>query len=248
MFEYLTGDNILFSNDAFGEHYASEYLFNDLVDQGELAAECIKYYANILTPFSSLVRKKIEEFASLKLPLDMICTSHGVIWRKNPLDIVNAYMKWADSYREDQVTIIYDTMWDGTRIMAEEIAKGIHAESPQTNVKVFNVARSDKNDVITEVFKSKAILAGSPTVNKGILSALAGILEEIRGLGFKNKKAAAFGSYGWSGESVKVIADLLTRAGFGLVNDGIKLTWNPDEEGRKVCFDYGRDFARNVVF
>jgi len=246
MFEYLTGDNILFSNDAFGEHYASEYLFNDLVDQGELAAECIKYYANILTPFSSLVRKKIEEFASLKLPLDMICTSHGVIWRKNPLDIVNAYMKWADSYREDQVTIIYDTMWDGTRIMAEEIAKGIHAESPQTNVKVFNVARSDKNDVITEVFKSKAILAGSPTVNKGILSALAGILEEIRGLGFKNKKAAAFGSYGWSGESVKVIADLLTRAGFGLVNDGIKLTWNPDEEGRKVCFDYGRDFAGHV--
>lgn len=246
MFEYLTGDNILFSNDAFGQHYASEYLFNDLVDQAELAAECVKYYANILTPFSSLVRKKIEEFVSLKLPLDMIATSHGVIWRKNPLDIVNTYMKWADSYQENQITLIYDTMWDGTRSMAEEIAKGIRAEDPETNVKLYNTARTDKNDIITEVFKSKAILAGSPTVNKGILSSLAGIIEEMRGLGFKNKKAAAFGSYGWSGESPKVIGELLSRAGFALVNDGIKVSWNPDEEARKICFAYGKDFAARV--
>ncbi len=246
MFEYLTGDNILFSNDAFGQHYASEYLFNDLVDQAELAAECVKYYANILTPFSSLVRKKIEEFVSLKLPLDMIATSHGVIWRKNPLDIVNTYMKWADSYQENQITLIYDTMWDGTRAMAEEIAKGIRAEDPETNVKLYNTARTDKNDIITEVFKSKAILAGSPTVNKGILSSLAGIIEEMRGLGFKNKKAAAFGSYGWSGESPKVIGELLSRAGFALVNDGIKVSWNPDEEARKICFAYGKDFAARV--
>ena len=165
MFEYLTGDNILFSNDAFGQHYASEYLFNDLVDQAELYMEAVKYYANILTPFSSLVRKKIEEFVSLNLPLDIICTSHGVIWRKDPLQIVNTYMKWADSFGK-QVTIIYDTMWEGTRIMAEEMAKGIRESDPTTNVKLYNVARTDKNDVITEVFKSKAILAGSPTVNR----------------------------------------------------------------------------------
>jgi anaerobic nitric oxide reductase flavorubredoxin len=246
MFEYLTGDNILFSNDAFGQHYASEYLFNDLVDQAELAEECVKYYANILTPFSSLVRKKIEEFVSLKLPLDMIATSHGVIWRKNPLDIVNTYMKWADNYQENQITLIYDTMWDGTRAMAEEIAKGIRAEDPQVNVKLYNTARTDKNDIITEVFKSKAVLAGSPTVNKGILSSLAGIIEEMRGLGFKNKKAAAFGSYGWSGESPKVIGELLSKAGFALVNDGIKVSWNPDDEARKICFSFGKDFAARV--
>ena len=113
-------------------------------------------------------------------------------------------------------------------------------------VKICNVARADKNDIITEVFKSKAILAGSPTVNKGILSALAGILEEIRGLGFKNKKAAAFGAYGWSGESVGMISARLTEGGFTLVNDGLKLLWNPDHEGIAACKSFGSNFARAV--
>jgi anaerobic nitric oxide reductase flavorubredoxin len=93
MFCYLTGENILFSNDAFGQHYASEFMFNDLVDQAELFAECTKYYANILTPFSPLVVKKIEQFLALELPLDMICTSHGVIWRDNPAQIVGKYLE-----------------------------------------------------------------------------------------------------------------------------------------------------------
>src|SRR5574340_1604134 len=115
MFCYLTGDNILFSNDAFGQHYASELLFNDLVDQAELMAECIKYYANILTPFSELVTKKIKEVVGLNVPVDMICTSHGVIWRKDPLQIVNKYLEWAKGYQENQITVIYDTMWNSTR-------------------------------------------------------------------------------------------------------------------------------------
>ena len=78
MFTYMTGENILFSNDAFGQHYATEEIFNDLVDPAELYQECIKYYANILTPFSRLVAKKIEEVVGLNLPVSMICPSHGV--------------------------------------------------------------------------------------------------------------------------------------------------------------------------
>ncbi|HHV18889.1 MAG TPA: MBL fold metallo-hydrolase, partial [Thermoanaerobacterales bacterium] len=115
MFSYLTGDNILFSNDAFGQHFASENMFNDLVDQAEVYQEAIKYYANILAPFSKLVAKKIEEVLSLSLPLEMICPSHGVIWRKDPLQIVKKYQEWAANYQENQITIIYDTMWNGTR-------------------------------------------------------------------------------------------------------------------------------------
>jgi flavorubredoxin len=240
MFCYLTGDNILFSNDAFGQHYASEYLFNDLVDQEELFEECIKYYANILTPFSHLVEKKINEFISLNLPLDMICTSHGVVWRKNPTQIVDRYINWADSYKEDQITIIYDTMWNGTRVMAENIAKGIHEVDRDVNIKLYNSASSDKNDIITEVFKSKAIVIGSPTINRGILTSVAGLLEEIRGLGFKDKKAAVFGCYGWSGESIKILKDSLIKAGFEVIDDGLRLLWNPDEDGLKACVEYGK--------
>jgi anaerobic nitric oxide reductase flavorubredoxin len=246
MFCYLTEDNVLFSNDAFGQHYASEYMFNDLVDQNELFDECIKYYANILTPFSPLVTKKIAEVLSFKLPLDIICTSHGVIWRDKPGQIVEKYLKWADNYQENQITLIYDTMWNGTRVMAENIAKGICAADKNVNVKLYNLSKTDKNDVITEIFKSKAILVGSPTINKGILVAVAAIFEEMKGLKFRNKKASAFGCYGWSGESAKVISENLKSAGFELVDDGILAMWNPDQESIANCKKYGQQFAGKV--
>ncbi|MBT8351681.1 MAG: anaerobic nitric oxide reductase flavorubredoxin [Deltaproteobacteria bacterium] len=246
MFCYLTEDNVLFSNDAFGQHYASEFMFNDLVDQNELANECIKYYANILTPFSPLVTKKIKEVLSFKLPLDIICTSHGIIWRDEPVKIVEQYLEWANDYQENQITLVYDTMWNGTRVMAENIANGIKESDPKVNVKLFNLANSDKNDVITEIFKSKAILLGSPTINKGILVSVAGLLEEIKGLRFKNKKAAAFGSYGWSGESTKVITEALRLAGFEIIDDGIKVLWQPDQEGNANCIEYGKAFVAGL--
>jgi flavorubredoxin len=243
MFCYLTLDNVLFSNDAFGQHYASEFMFNDLVNQAELFGECIKYYANILTPFSPLVTKKINEFLSLDLPLDIICTSHGVIWRENPGQIVEKYLQWADSYQENQITIIYDSMWNGTRVMAENIAMGIKESDEAVNVKVYNIAKTDKNDVITEVFKSKAVFVGSPTINRGILTSVAGLIEEIKGLRFKGKKAAAFGCYGWSGESTKIISESLNEAGFDVINEGLKITWNPDADSIAKCKEYGANIA-----
>ena len=243
MFSYLTGDNILFSNDAFGQHYASEFLFNDLVDQAELMEECIKYYANILTPFSELVTKKIQEVLAFNLPVEIICTSHGVIWRDNPVQIVQQYLKWADSYQENQITLVYDTMWNGTRVMAESIAQGIRQADPQVNLKLYNLAKSDRNDVATEIFKSRAILVGSPTINRGILTSIAGFLEEIKGLKFRNKKAAAFGCYGWSGESVKLIQGQLDAAGFQIMDDGLRCLWNPDPASIESCVKYGGRLA-----
>lgn len=240
---YLTKDNILFSNDAFGQHYASEYMLNDLVDQNELFNECIKYYANILTPFSKMVIKKINEVLEFKLPVDVICTSHGVIWRDNPTQIIEKYLEWANAYQENQITILYDTMWNGTRIMAESIAKGIKNKDSQVNIKLFNTSKSDKNDIITEIFKSKIILVGSPTINRGILTSTAGIMEEIKGLRFVDKKAAAFGCYGWSGESVQLITENLKEAGFEIINDGLKSSWNPDEAAIKECVVFGEDIA-----
>lgn len=246
MFCYLTEDNILFSNDAFGQHYASEYMFNDLVDQSELYDEAIKYYANILTPFSKLVEKKINEVLALKLPVDMICPSHGIIWRGDPLQIVHKYMEWAKDYQENQITIIYDTMWNSTRRMAEEIAEGIKSIDKYSNIKLYNSARRDKNDIITEVFKSKAIFLGSPTVNGTILYSMAGILDLIKGLRFKNKKASAFGSYGWSGENVKLLTSELEKSGFEIIDEGIRVLWNPDEEGLKSCREFGKKVGETL--
>lgn len=243
MATYLTRDNILFSNDAFGQHYATEMLFNDLVDQCDLFNESIKYYANILTPFSKILKKKLDEVMSLNLQIDMIATSHGVIWRENPMQIVEKYSRWANDYRENQITIIYDTMWNGTRTLAEKISEGIGLADPEVVVKVFNLAKSDENDLITEVFKSKTVVMGSPTMSNSILHSVAGFIHLMKEMRFKNKKAAAFGCYGWSGESVKVINELMKDAGFEVAGEGFKNKWNPDADAQKSAVDFGRKIA-----
>ena len=246
MFTYMTGDNILFSNDAFGQHYASEYMYNDLVDQAELFAEAVKYYANILNPFSLLVKNKINEVLAMNVPVNMICPSHGVIWRDDPLQIVRQYQTWCDGYQEDQITLIYDTMWEGTRRMAEAIADGVKKADNNTNIKLFNTAKTDKNDLLTEIFKSKAILVGSPTVNRSYLSSLSQLLDMAKGLAFKRKKAASFGTYGWSGESTKLLSERLSDAGFEVVQEGIRELWNPDHEALARCQEFGREFVANL--
>lgn len=229
MATYLTGDNILFSNDAFGQHYAVEELFNDKADQCLLHKEAMKYFANILNPFAPILIKKLEEIGKFNLPIEMIAPSHGAIWRDDPLQIVNLYATWAMAYQEDQVTVVYDTMWEGTAKLANALATQLHKESPNTVVKVFNLAKADKNEIMTEVFKSRAIAVGSPTVSNSYLSSMAGWLEFLKQLKFKNKKALAFGCYGWSGESVKRLEEKLKEAGFDVIEENIRIQWTPEE-------------------
>ena len=233
MATYMTGDNILFSNDAFGQHFAVEELFNDKANQCLLYKEAMKYFANILNPFAMMLTNKLKEIKGLNLPIEMIAPSHGVIWRENPMQIVEKYELWANAYKENQVTIAYDTMWEGTTKIAYEIAREINRVSPDTIVKVFNISKTDKNEITTEFFKSKAIAVGSPTVVNGILSSVAGFLEFAKELKFKNKKAAAFGCYGWSGESVKVLQDRLKDAGFNVIEENIRSNWKMTEEDEK---------------
>jgi len=244
MATYLTGDNILFSNDAFGQHLATEALFNDRVDRCQLYQEAEKYYANILNPFSAQLRKKLQEISSLDLPIEIIATSHGVSWRDDPMQIVEQYTRWADDYQENQVTIVYDTMWNGTKTLAESISAGLTDADPEMTVKTFNIAKSDVNDVITEVFKSKAVLLGSPTMSNSMLPSVAGFIHLMKSLRFKNKKAAAFGCYGWSGEAVKLMNGLLTDAGLEVVSDGFRTPWNPDWDARNAAYEFGKDVLR----
>ncbi len=230
MATYMTGDNILFSNDAFGQHLAVEELFNDKAEPCLLWEEALKYYANILAPFSPLVKRKIEEIVELNLPIDIIAPSHGAIWRDNPLQIVEKYAQWSDTYQEDQITIVYDTMWDGTKSLAHALAKEIQVLAPDTRVKIFNISQTDKNDIMTQVFISKAIAVGSPTVGQNILSSVAGWLHFLFELKLKKKKAAVFGCYGWSGEGVEVLEEHLVTAGFEVVGPKVKVNWNPKQE------------------
>ncbi len=222
---YLTQDNILFSSDAFGQHFAVAELFNDKSNQCLLWKEAVKYFVNIIHPFCPMVLNKINEINNFHWPIDIIAPAHGVIWRNNPMQIVEKYKLWANNYQTNQITIVYDTMWEGTANVAHTIASEIKKQCNECIVKVFNIAKADKNDIMTEVFKSKAIIVGSPTVNNSILSSMASWLEFLKQLRFKNKKAAVFGCYGWSGESIKILQDKLKEAGFNVIDDYIKPLW-----------------------
>lgn len=244
MFTYVKGANLLLSNDAFGQHYASSALYNDQVDQCELFQEALTYYANILTPFSRMVRQKIDQFKSLNLPVEMIAPSHGVIWRKDPLQIVDKYYQWAGDYQEDLVAIIYDSMWDGTKKMAYAIGEGLRRQG--VDYKIIHAGKRDHTEIIAEAFKAKALLLGSSTINGGILSGIAAVMETIKGMKFKNKAGSAFGSYGWSGESVKILTQGLEDAGIKVVKEGIRLQYQPTGEELAQCAAFGEGFAREI--
>ncbi|MFZ7101663.1 MAG: flavodoxin domain-containing protein [Peptococcaceae bacterium] len=244
MFTFVKGANVLLSNDAFGQHYASSGLFNDEADSCKLDQEALKYYVNILHPFRRLIKQKIDQLKSLNLPIEMIAPSHGVIWRKNPLDIVERYYRWSDDYPGEGVLIIYDTMWDSTKAMAHAIGEGLKAGN--IPYRVINSTKYDNSDILVEIFKATGVIIGSPTVNNGVLSSIPGLLAEAKGLKFTGKIGAAFGSYGWSGEGIKIIGKLLEEAKFTLINEGFKLKYKPTEKELQQCIQFGKEFASKV--
>ena len=245
MFAYLTGDNILFSSDAFGQHYATAFRTNDRADQRELYEEALKYYANILTPFGARVERKIQELEAMGLPIAQIAPSHGVVWREEPQQIIGRYREWAAQTPERRAIVLYDTMWQATRQMAQAVGEGLGERG--VPYKLFHMAVSDRNEVITEIFRSKAIVVGSPTLNRGLLPTITPILEDLRGLGFQHKIGAAFGSYGWSGESTKEIEAHLERSHVARVAEGVSVKWQPTEEDLERCRDLGRTVADAVL-
>ena len=241
MFTYVSGPDILMPNDAFGQHYATAYRFNDQVNQEELFYEARKYYANILTPFSGLVTKKIDELLGLKLPVSMIAPSHGIIWRDDPLQIVRTYQDWAAQKPRNYAVVLYDTMWQATRRMAEAIGEGLGQSG--VDHKLFHMATSDRNDVLAEVFQAGAIIIGSPTLNRGLLPTITPILEDLKGLRFHNKIGAGFGSYGWSGESVKQIEEHLRACGIAKAAEGVLAKWQPTDQDLDACRKLGKQVA-----
>ena len=242
MATYLTKDEVLFSNDAFGQHLAIEELFSDKADEGVLFKEALKYFVNILNPFSVLLLKKIEELEKSGLNFSYIAPSHGAIWRKNTKKILEKYKEWANSYKENQISIVYDSMWGGTRKLAKKIEQSLNSKEDVV-VKVFDIAKTEKSDIMVEIFKSRAIFVGCPTVSNSITSTMAGFLEYLKQLKFKNKKAGVFGCYGWSGESIKILKEKLKESGFSVCEDAISCLWSPSQED---CLKI-QSFVENVL-
>ena len=244
MFTYCREEELLMPNDAFGQHYATSERFDDEVDQCALMDEAAKYYGNILWPLGSLIAKKIEEILKMNIPIKMIAPSHGVVWRKDPMKIVNSYVKWAKNETKPRVVIVYETMWNSTAKMALKIAEGL--KDGGVSFKLFDIATSDRTDVIKEMLEAKAFIIGSSTHDNDMLTAIAGFLEFLKGLKPKNRIAAAFGSYGWSGGAVASIEKVLKEGGIEVVQPGIGVKYLPDGNEWKNIYQFGKDFAAKV--
>jgi len=244
MFTYLKEDQILFSSDAFGQHYGTSERFDDEVDQGELMNQAAKYYANILTLYSPLVKKLLAKVGEMDLPIKMIAPDHGVIWRKDPGKIINAYHNWSHHQDDGNALVIYDTMWHSTEIMAKAVADGIQNEG--VSVQLLDLRANHRSDIMTEVLKASAIVLGCPTLNNGLLPRMAGFLMYMKGLKPGNKIGAAFGSFGWSVEAVKLMRTTMEEMKFTIVNDGVKIKYVPQHDQLNDCLELGREVARAV--
>ena len=244
MFTYCPEEQLLLPNDAFGQHYATKERFDDEVDEYALMDEATKYYANILWPLGTLILKKIEEVQKLNIPIKMIAPSHGIIWRKDPLKIVNAYLSWARNDTKPKAVVVYETMWGATQKMARIIVEGITETG--VGVKLFDVASSDRTEIIKEMLDAKGFIFGSSTHDNDMLPNIAGFLEFLKGLKPKNRAACVFGSYGWAGGAVKEIEDIVKETGIELVQPGLSVKYVPDENDIKRCYEFGRDFAERL--
>ena len=244
MFTYLVEDAILMPNDAFGQHYATSARFADEVDQYALYEEAAKYYANILYPLSSLVTRKIDEVQKLNLPINMIAPSHGLIWRKDPLQIVLKWLSWAKGEAANEAVIAFDTMWGATEEMARLILEGIEGEG--VPARLFKMSVTDRSDVFKEILYRRGLLVGSSTINRDILPTMAPFLEDLKGLRPVKKLGAAFGAFGWNGGAVASIEKRLKEATVDVTLPGLSLNWRANAEERARCIEFGREFARKL--
>lgn len=244
MFTYVKEDQILFSSDAFGQHLATSERFDDEVNQDVLMYECTKYYANILTLYSPLVKKLIAKVQEMNLPIRMIAPDHGVVWRSNPGKIIDAYSRWCVHEGRGNALIIYDTMWNSTEMMAKAVADGLQDEG--IGYKLIDLKVNHRSDVMTDVLDASAIILGCPTLNNGMLPRMASFLMYMRGLRPTNKIGAAFGSYGWSGEAVKLMNEAMKEMKFTICHEGQRVQYVPEHTELSQCVELGQTVSRTL--
>ena len=245
MFSYLEDEGVLFSQDAFAMHLASSCLFADELDRGLVERETATYYANILMPYSPLVLKLLDQVRKMGLKPKVVATDHGPIWRREEdiTWIFQQYEKWALQKPTKKAVIAYDTMWGSTDLMARTMADGLAAGGAQ--VKLTPISGSKRSDVATEVLEAGALLVGSPTLNNNIFPSVADVLTYLKGLRPQNLMGAAFGSYGWSGESVKQVREILEAMKVDVVGE-VKSKYVPTKEVLQECYNLGLQIAQRL--
>lgn len=245
MMTYLVEEGVLFSQDAFGMHLATSQRFADEIDDDVLEYEGAKYFANILLLLSSLVIRALEKVGKLGIAINVLAPDHGPIWRKDINRMLEYYAKWAVQKPTRKAVVVYDTMWQSTHKMARAIGEGL--ADGGADAKIMKLRACHRSDIVTEILDAGALLVGSPTINNNMFPTVADVLTYLKGLKPQNLIGAAFGSYGWSGEAVGHVEEILSAMKIELVGESIKARYVPDDDALDKCFSLGKLVADELA-
>lgn len=243
MVTYLADEKILFSSDAFGQHYSSSARFDDENPLAEIMDEARIYYANIVNPYCKRVQQVLESLN--ELPIEMICPSHGVIWRSYVEEIIKAYHNWAWNRSKAKVVIVFETMWNSTAAMAEAILEG--ASQPGVEVKLFDVRRSNNTQLVTEFLDCACVALGSSTLNQGMLPAMASLVCYTQGLNFQNRAGLAFGSFGWGKGGPEALTEKISELKWEVLGVPLRAKYRPAVEDLRKCYLMGKKLAERAL-
>ena len=243
MFTYIKEDQLLLPNDAFGQHIASCQRFEDEIAEGVMK-HAAKYYANILWPLAPLILRKVDEVVKMGIPIDMIGPSHGLIWRKNPTRIIEAYVNWSQGKARNKILVIYDTMWGSTESIAKAILNGLVEEGAEA--KLLHLRSNHRSDIVEEMLEAKGVLLGSPTLNNGMFPTMGDCLTYVKGLRPKGKVFGLFGSHGWGGGAIKAMRKILEEEKFEIWEKELPIQFVQDQEELQSAIQFGKEFARKM--
>ena len=244
MFTYLAEDQLLFSQDAFGMHLATQERFADELPVATLEFEAATYYANIVLPYSPIVLKTLDKIIATGWKIKILAPDHGPIWRENISWIIELYKKWALQKPTAKAVVVYGTMWHSTEKMARAIGEAIAQAGIQ--VKLLSLNETHRSEVAYEVLDAGALIVGSSTLNNNILPQMADVMTYLKGLKPANLIGAAFGSYGWSGESVKDLEGLLKEMKVEIAAEAISVKNVPDSGVLEKCSELGKTIAAEL--
>ncbi len=244
MATYLAEEEILFPNDAFGEHYATNRRFDDENSLTTLINECKSYYANIVNPYSKQVVGVLKALGGL--PIRMICPSHGVIWRKNLPEILKAYDNWANQRVQPKVAIVYDTMWHRTDKLAEAIVDGV-TSVPGVQVRLLPVRANTENLLATEALDSACFALGSSTLNQLMMPQMAATMCYFQGLKFTGRAGLSFGSRGWGKGGPEALDAKLDELQWERLAAPVIATFEPTAEVIQQCREAGVILANKAL-
>ena len=240
MVTYCPEEKILFSNDAFGQHYASTGHFDDEVDLPILLEEAKKYYGNILMCFGRQIQNTGNVLAGMDI--DMIAPSHGIIWRSHIEDILKAYHSWSANEPSTGAVVVYDSMWNSTEKIAKTICEAF--ADKDIPAKLYDLKTNHISNIVPEILTSKYIAVGSPTLNNQMMPSVAAFLSYLKGLSPKNREAFAFGSYGWSGQSIELVEKELEACGFHICMDRTRINYIPSQESLREIYNNVQEMSK----